>query len=280
MTRRLNPTRRGWSLLELLIVLSVMVGIVGIVFPRLTRPLAESEVQRAAADFRDHLVDCRQTAVLSGRPLVLRLERGTGSYLWGEWDAVLAEGTGLDLVDDGLAGESLANEPSAMTDDGSATGSDLDRSSAAPSDLKVRQLSLPAGMVFEAIHWAAETPASAWAGEAREGAADAGEFGAGESLPADGGDSLRSDGDSAIDRGRVDPPVSGDSPPTSAIESGRRDYLSFLPSGQSRDCVVVFRESASGMRAALEMDAITGMTRLVRLPAVAAEVDFRPVGAN
>jgi type II secretory pathway pseudopilin PulG len=280
MTRRLNPERRGWSLLELLIVLAVMVGIVGIVFPRLTRPLAESEVQRAAADFRDHLVDCRQTAVLSGRPLVLSLKRGTGNYLWGEWDAVLAEGTGLNLVDDGLAGESLANEASAMTDDGSVTGSDRDRWSVSPSDLKVRQLSLPPGMVFEAIHRAAETPASAWAGEAREGAADAGEFGAGESLPAGGPGDLRSGGDSAIDRGRVDPLVSGGNPQTSAIESGRRDYLSFLPSGQSRDCVVVFRESASGMRAALEMDAITGMTRLVRLPAVAPEVNLRPTGAS
>lgn len=277
MTRRLNPARRGWSLLELLIVLSVMVGLVGLVFPRLTRPLAESEVQRAAADFRDHLVDCRQTAVLAGRPLVLRLERGTGNYLWGEWEAVLAEDAGLGSIDNGLGGDSLANEASAVTEGGLATGSELDRSSVSPSALVVRRLSLPPGMVFEAIHWAAETPTAAWAGAAPPGSAAVGEFGSGESPQAD---NLRSGSDSAIDAGQIEPSVSAASPPTFAIESGRRDYLSFLPSGQSRDCVVVFRESATGMRAALEMDAITGMTRLVRLPAVAPEADLQSLGAR
>lgn len=274
MTRHPNPVRRGWSLLELLIVLSVMVGIVGIAFPRLTRPLAESEVQRAAADFRDHLVDCRQTAVLSGRPLVLRLERGTGAYVWGEWGAVLAEDTGLSLIDDGLTDDPVT------PGSGAATGSAPDQSSALAANLQVRRLNLPAGMIFEAVHEATETPSSAWSGEDLSGPVDAGAVGPDESFPGDDRGSTGLGSDSATDRGRVDPLVAGDDPETSLIESGRRDYLTFLPSGQSRDRVIVFRESASGMRAALELDAITGMTRLVRLPPVTPDVDVSVVGGS
>jgi len=280
MTRHPNPARRGWSLLELLIVLSVMVGIAGIAFPRLTRPLAESEVQRAAADFRDHLVDCRQTAVLSGRPLVLRLERGTGAYLWGEWAAVLAEDAGLNLLDDSLTDDPLADDDSATTSGGMVAGSTPGQSSAAAANLRVRRLSLPAGMVFEAIHEAAETPDSAWSGDGAAGASDAGVSGSGQSLTADDRGSPRLGSDSVIDRGRGDPLATGGDPESTPIESGRRDYLAFLPSGQSRDRVVVFRESASGMRVALELDAITGMTRLVRLPAVAPDVDVAGTGGS
>jgi hypothetical protein len=74
---------------------------------------------------------------------------------------------------------------------------------------------------------------------------------------------------------------------SSAIEVGRRDHLNFLPSRRGRECVIVFREPLTGLRAALESDAITSMTRVVRLPPVAPEAaalpgsaSFEPTGAT
>lgn len=44
-------------------------------------------------------------------------------------------------------------------------------------------------------------------------------------------------------------------------------YLPFLPSGQTRDAVIVLRDSATGSRVALEIEAVTGMMRTQRLAA-------------
>lgn len=284
MTPRPRPSRWGWSLLELLIVLTVMVGVVGIAFPRLTRPLAESEVQRAASDFRDHMIDCRQGAVIAGRPFVLSLRRGSGDYVWGDWAAVLAERDGVGTGSASIGGESdavLANDTAASS---SASGSRPGDETSEPP-LVLRRQALPEGIVFEAVYWEGETPIEAWGEiEIAEGRGDGGQ-GDGEALSGRGesgtGDSGAMAGRGAAGAGQVEENAS------SAIEVGRRDHLNFLPSGRGRDCVIVFREPLTGMRAALESDAITSMTRVVRLPPVAAEAvalsgaaSFEPTGAT
>lgn len=288
MTPRPRPSRWGWSLLELLIVLTVMVGVVGIAFPRLTGPLAESEVQRAASDFRDQMIDCRQASVLAGRPFVLSIRRGSGDYVWGDWAAVLAEGDGGGMSSASIGGES---DPAAANDTASASSVSGSRSGGETSEppLVLRRQALPEGIVFEAVYWEGETPIEAWGvseiSEARgfegQGNRDAdtdalsgrGESGTGALGAMAGG--------GASGGGQVEENAS------SAIEVGRRDHLNFLPSGRGRDCVIVFRESLTGLRAALESDAITSMTRVVRLPPVAPEAvalpgaaSFEPTGAT
>jgi len=288
MTPRLGPVRCGWSLLELLIVLTVMVGVVGIAFPRLTRPLAESEVQRAASDFRDHMIDCRQAAVLAGRPFVLSIRRGSGDYVWGDWAAVLAEGDGGVTGSAAIRGESDA---AAANDTASASSMSGSRTGGETSEppLVLRRQALPEGMVFEAVYWEGETPVEAWGvseiGEARgfEGQGDRDGQGDASSGRGESGTGALGAmaGGGAAGGGRVEENAS------SAIEVGRRDHLNFLPSGRGRDCVIVFREPLTGLRAALESDAITSMTRVVRLPPVAPEAaalpgsaSFEPTGAT
>lgn len=289
-----RPSRRGWSLLEVLIVLTVMVGVVGIAFPRLTRPLAELEVQRAASDFRDHMIDCRQASVLAGRPFVLSIRRGSGDYVWGDWAAVLAEGDGGGMGSASIGGESDAAAANDTASASSVSGSRSGGETSEPS-LVLRRQALPEGIVFEAVYWEGETPIEAWGiseisdargfegqgnrdGQGnREGNADAlsgrGESGTGALGAMAGG--------GASGAGQVEENAS------SAIEVGRRDHLNFLPSGRGRDCVIVFREPLTGLRAALESDAITSMTRVVRLPPVAPEAaalpgaaSFEPTGAT
>lgn len=288
MTPCRGPLRRGWSLLELLIVLTVMVAVVGIAFPRLTRPLAESEVQRAASDFRDHMTDCRQASVLAGRPLVLSIRRGTGDYVWGDWAAVLAEADGGGIGSAAIPEESDVVPGTETASASSWSGSRSVSETSEPSSMLRRQ-SLPEGIVFEAVYWEGETPIEAWGlseiSEARgvegqgdrDGEADAlsgrGESGAGDLGAMAGG--------GAAGAGQAEENLS------SAIEVGRRDHLNFLPSGRGRDCVIVFRETLTGLRAALESDAITSMTRVVRLPpvppaavALRGDLSYEPTGAT
>lgn len=291
MTPRPRPSRWGWSLLEVLIVLTVMVGVVGIAFPRLTRPLAESEVQRAASDFRDHMIDCRQASVLAGRPFVLSIRRGSGDYVWGDWAAVLAEGDGGGMSSASIGGESDAAAANDTASASSVSGSRSGGETSEPS-LVLRRQALPEGIVFEAVYWEGETPIEAWGiSDARGFEGQGNRDGQGDRE--ENADALSGRGESGIGAlgamagGGASGAAQVEENASSAIEVGRRDHLNFLPSGRGRDCVIVFREPLTGLRAALESDAITSMTRVVRLPPVAPEAaalpgagSFEPTGAT
>ena len=262
--------RVGFSLLELLIVLSVMVGVVAVAFPRLTRPLAESEVQRAAGGVREVVGDCRQTASFFGQPLVMRLESESDELVWGDWAGVIGEDWGSGVADVAAEGR---RSPSMAREDSGGAGETGRTSGGNPItfDGKPRRYRLPYGMVVEAVHWATrgddgELPDSVvmgWSGDDMAGL--------------DG----RLTGQASTDTGASPPPPpqpgrtgrSGGAMAGGATEG--RWYIAFLPSGRCRDSVIVVRDTATGMRAALEIDAVSGLSRVTRLPAFAPN----PAGA-
>ena len=224
--------RSAFSLLELLIVLAVMVGIVAVAFPRLARPLAESEVQRAASGLRDTIVECRQAAAFFGQPLVMRLQSGGDQIVWGDWAKVIGEDWGLVVDTDGS--DTTAAGLSTSTPSSGSVGN------AIAFDGRPRRSALPFGMVVEAVHWVTRG-------------------GPGDELP----DSVLM-GDAA---GGILGDASGGG---FSRGSGQRWYVAFLPSGRCRDCVIVVQDRATGMRAGLEIDAVTGLSRITRLPASTA----------
>src|SRR6056297_1572306 len=109
---------RGFSLLELMIVLGIMVGAAALTFPRLTRPLSESDAQQAANRLRDGLSECQQTASLHGVPLFVRLQAGESRIVWGDWSVLLAEETSL-----GDASGQVASSASSVGSSSFAAGS-------------------------------------------------------------------------------------------------------------------------------------------------------------
>ena len=79
------PVRRGYSLLELLIVLSVLVGLLAIAWPSLSKPLTNSDLLEAGNQLRTQLSEARLLAIQSGEPVIVRIEHGPGMITYANW---------------------------------------------------------------------------------------------------------------------------------------------------------------------------------------------------
>lgn len=240
-SRPTAASRPAFSLLELMIVLTIMVAMAALSFPRLTRPLTESDAQRAANVLREEIADCRQAAMVGGEPMFLRLESSTGTIAWGGWTTLMAgEFEGI--------GDGWQPESTAVADRGTAGGglSGVDGNLASASAIpRSNAVSLPAGMVVTEVRW---TPVL--------------------------GDTAVSSGDGSL---AGDASLPGESLSGETLPAGQRFYLPFLPSGRTRNAVIVVLDTTTGSRAGIEVDAVTGMLRTIRLPAIRA-VDLPSAG--
>ncbi|QDT05525.1 hypothetical protein K227x_39250 [Rubripirellula lacrimiformis] len=86
-----RPRNAGFSLLELMIVLTIMVGIGAVAWPSLRRPMADSSVQQAASELRGQIADCRQTAAVQGEPRLMRFQADQPLVYSGRWTDLVAE---------------------------------------------------------------------------------------------------------------------------------------------------------------------------------------------
>ncbi|MFN5321774.1 MAG: Tfp pilus assembly protein FimT/FimU [Planctomycetota bacterium] len=84
-TRHAGP-RRGFSLMELFLVITILSVIAVITFPLLRRPLNESVVQDAGQQLLRELAAARSAAIESGRPLLFQYQAGSGRYYIGPQD--------------------------------------------------------------------------------------------------------------------------------------------------------------------------------------------------
>lgn len=112
-----RSTRRGYTLLELLIVVAVLAVVVGVSWPALQRPAAKGRLRDAARQFRVALARTRLEAIRSGTAQEFRYQPGTGAFTISA-RAMSEEGGGFTPVSFGqseevesLAGDSAYNEP-------------------------------------------------------------------------------------------------------------------------------------------------------------------------
>ena len=82
-----QPSRcaRGFSLLEMMIVLVLMVGLLAIAWPNMQRPLRRTTLNEAAQTLREAIDEGRNQAITTGSPVFVQMQHGnhevrTGSF--------------------------------------------------------------------------------------------------------------------------------------------------------------------------------------------------------
>ncbi len=76
---------RGFSLLEVMIVLVIMVGLLAIAWPNMQRPLRRATLNEAAQVLREAIDEGRHEAITTGEPIFVQMQQGnhevrTGSF--------------------------------------------------------------------------------------------------------------------------------------------------------------------------------------------------------
>jgi len=106
--------RRGYTLVEMLIVCAVLAALAGMSWPAMRGMLSKARLQEAADELRTTLRKARIEAVRSGTVTVVQYEPGGRRYRVGDWEAIL-----LAMENGGFEGavEFTAVEESAEADD-------------------------------------------------------------------------------------------------------------------------------------------------------------------
>ena len=76
----LKPLNKGFSLLEMMIVLAVLAGMAAIAYPLVSRPLSKIRLKSAAQEVTNELSKARISSMQSGVPLVFRVQMKTGHF--------------------------------------------------------------------------------------------------------------------------------------------------------------------------------------------------------
>lgn len=139
-TTRIVPRRRGYSMMEIVVVLSVLAGMAALAYPLLKPPIAKLRLQAAGQEVATELAKARVKAMQSGVAQVFRVQLHTGKF------QVLPAS---ESDDDAPAEAKSARLENAKDD--SVQANSAERSPMTePDDEFVEEKELPEGIVFEA----------------------------------------------------------------------------------------------------------------------------------
>lgn len=146
-TSRVYRTTRGFSLLELMIVLVLMVGLLAIAWPNMQRSLRRTTLNEAAQLLREAIDEGRHEAIVTGRPVFVQMQQGnhevrTGSFanFANDEDSLTSSGTELTTA-------AIANTPSPF-----GNRQELHADSKSP-----RKWRLPDSVVIAEVNWTTDS---------------------------------------------------------------------------------------------------------------------------
>jgi prepilin-type N-terminal cleavage/methylation domain-containing protein len=149
--------RRGFSLLELMIVVVLIAGILAITWPSIARPMRKAELSEATQKLREAIEDGRYQAMVSGEPVFLQITQGDSQMRSGGIDALIQGKLEEQSVDQDLDSKvSGRGEYEAA----GASNRNLQESLGAASDsshsahpVMSRVWKLPENIVVSSVHW-------------------------------------------------------------------------------------------------------------------------------
>lgn len=151
------PTHYGYTLLELMIVLMIIVAMTAMVWPRMRGRMQSIAPREAGLQLKSDLIDAREQAVLTGEPWIVRIQRGTRNYEVGPLAAFVArESTLTGLGPSSAVGADTsflfpaASQASVSPEQRDPfNGSPNNMPTASTNAPEVQHLELPDGMIFD-----------------------------------------------------------------------------------------------------------------------------------
>jgi type II secretory pathway pseudopilin PulG len=220
----------GFSLLELIIVLVVMIGLLAIAWPSLQRPLRRTSLSEAAQTLRSAIDDSRYQAITTGTPVFVRLGQGEDAIRSGSFGSFMS-----DDAEFGSLGSSL--QPATIQPP-------INRPLPAESRTALpRKWSLPPSVVIADVRWTLEPPVEEEFGleASTETLVPVAEVQS-ESMLASGLDPLRSVAD----------------------QSRQTWWLPLVATGQGRDAAIVLLDTSIDEEITVTFASATGALEIVK----------------
>lgn len=148
MTKPLRAYRskQGFSLLELMIVLVLMVGLLAIAWPNMQRSLRRTTLNEAAQTLREAIDEGRHEALTTGRPVFVQMQQGNHEVRTGSFANFANEEDTLGSFGNDLATEVDSSRPSRSSPLSQQQESHLDSKSP-------RKWRLPDSVVIAEVNW-------------------------------------------------------------------------------------------------------------------------------
>jgi prepilin-type N-terminal cleavage/methylation domain-containing protein len=145
--------RKGFSLLEMMIVVVLLAGILAIAWPSIARPMRKAELSEATQKLREAIEDGRYQAMMTGAPVFLHIQQGENELRSGGIDSLIAGELAPSRRDD-----TSASIPQDTTSIPTLKRSPLESSlngdeSNAVSGVTPRTWKLPSNIVVFSVAW-------------------------------------------------------------------------------------------------------------------------------
>ena len=137
-TPKKSRQRNGFSLMEMIIVVSVLAGMAAMTYPMLSSPLSKLRLQAAAQEVSSELAKARLKAMQSGVPQVFRIQMNTGKFQ-----------VSAASDDDANDGESKPTAAERMAIETASVSNEEHSPLSEASDMEVDSKELPDGICFE-----------------------------------------------------------------------------------------------------------------------------------
>lgn len=152
--------RKGFSLLEMMIVVVLLAGILAIAWPSIARPMRKAELSQATQKLREAIEDGRYQAMMTGAPVFLHIQQGENELRSGGIDSLIAGELAPNRGD-----EISASLPESTTNVSPLKRSPLEASlngdeNSSVSGVTPRTWKLPSNIVVFSVAWLDELAGS------------------------------------------------------------------------------------------------------------------------